>query len=247
MTMPNNNTLPPPDYLGGLDLGQMADFTALALLERAVTLGEKGEPVNHYAVRHLHRWPLRTPYPAIVADVVKLYAAPPLANSALVVDRTGVGVAVFDLLRAAAPKAWLNAAMITGGSQAGYTEDGSLSVPKRDLAGVLQVLLGTRRLQVAPTLPLAQVLASELGTFKVKININTGNESFEAWRERDHDDLVLAAALACWHGERHALFQRPKPIPNPPRRNPFADDYDRRESAQERLRARFERRGGRYR
>jgi hypothetical protein len=85
-----------------------------------------------------------------------------------------------------------------------------------------------------------------LGTFKVKININTGNESFEAWRERDHDDLVLAVALACWFGERHALFQRPKPIPNPPRRNPFADDYDRSESAQERLMARFTRREGRH-
>jgi hypothetical protein len=28
-----------------------------------------------------------------------------------------------------------------------------------------------------------------------------GNETFESWRERDHDDLVLSVALACWHGQ----------------------------------------------
>jgi hypothetical protein len=83
-----------------------------------------------------------------------------------------------------------------------HPEDGSWSVPKRELAGVLQVLLGTRRLQVAPALPLALVLGKELATFTAKINVATGSESFEAWRTRDHDDLVLAVALACWYAER---------------------------------------------
>jgi hypothetical protein len=63
-------------------------------------------------------------------------------------------------------------------------------------------LLGQRRLDVSPSLPLAQVLAREMQTFTVKINIATGNESFEAWRDSDHDDLVLAVATACWFGER---------------------------------------------
>lgn len=26
--------------------------------------------------------------------------------------------------------------------------------------------------------------------------------SYAAWREQEHDDLVLAVALACWWGER---------------------------------------------
>jgi hypothetical protein len=153
------------------------------------------------AVRHLRRWPLRTPYPAIVADVVKLYARPPLAGSVLTVDRTGAGVAVFDLLRAANPAAELVPITITGGAQASYA-DGCWSVPKREPAGTLQVLLGTRRLEVAPALPLAKVLAREMATFKVKINVATGSESFEAWRERDHDDLILSVALACWYASR---------------------------------------------
>ncbi|HVS39959.1 MAG TPA: hypothetical protein VMS17_30655 [Gemmataceae bacterium] len=26
-------------------------------------------------------------------------------------------------------------------------------------------------------------------------------ETFEDWREREHDDLVLSVALACWYGQ----------------------------------------------
>jgi len=40
-------------------------------------------------------------------------------------------------------------------------------------------------------------LARELETFQVKLT-EAGNETFESWRERDHDDLVLAVALVCW-------------------------------------------------
>jgi hypothetical protein len=81
-------------------------------------------------------------------------------------------------------------------------------------------LLGTRRLLVVPSLPLAAALTQEMSTFKVKVNSATGNESFESWREKDHDDLVLAVGLACWFGELHPPFQAPKAIPNP-RRHPL--------------------------
>ena len=43
-------------------------------------------------------------------------------------------------------------------------------------------------------------VARELGTFTVKIT-SSANETFEAWREREHDDLVLAVALATWGAE----------------------------------------------
>jgi hypothetical protein len=38
--------------------------------------------------------------------------------------------------------------------------------------------------------------------FKLKINITTGHDSYEAWREGEHDDLVLAAALAVWAADK---------------------------------------------
>jgi hypothetical protein len=40
----------------------------------------------------------------------------------------------------------------------------------------------------------------ELGTFTVRI-AEASNRPFEAWREKDHDDLVLAVALAFCAGE----------------------------------------------
>jgi hypothetical protein len=32
-----------------------------------------------------------------------------------------------------------------------------------------------------------------------KVNLATGHDSYEAWREEAHDDLVLAVSLACWY------------------------------------------------
>ena len=45
-------------------------------------------------------------------------------------------------------------------------------------------------------------LQRELQTFRVKVNALTAHESFEAWRERDHDDLMVAVACAIWWGEQ---------------------------------------------
>jgi hypothetical protein len=68
---------------------------------------------------------------------------------------------------------------------------------------LLETRIGrTRRLSFSRRLPMLDVLMEELKNFRVKINLATGHESFEAWRERDHDDLVLAVALGCWVGER---------------------------------------------
>jgi hypothetical protein len=50
-------------------------------------------------------------------------------------------------------------------------------------------------------LELAPVLATELLNFKVKVNIASGHDSYEVWRESIHDDLVLSVAMACWWGE----------------------------------------------
>jgi hypothetical protein len=183
-------------YFSGLDLGQQQDYTALAVAERTThpDPDRPGKTVWHFAVRHLHRWPLGTAYPAIVADVRALFAAPPLSGSALAVDQTGVGRPVVDLFRSAGIAASLRPVTITGG------EGGSGgTVAKKHLVGAVQVPLQARRLKVAESLPLAPVLAEELGLFRVKVTL-AANETFEAWRERDHDDLVLALGLALYVG-----------------------------------------------
>ncbi len=77
--------------------------------------------------------------------------------------------------------------------------------PKVELVGTLQVLLQTRRLRIADALPEAQILIRELETFRAVTRLVRA-ETVESWRQRDHDDLVLAVAVAAWLGEQ-ALLQ----------------------------------------
>jgi hypothetical protein len=195
---------PPPDHFLGLDLGQSADYTALAVLERRwVRQPESSTLVAHHAVRHLRRWPLGTSYITIVADVSKLVKQPPLSYPHLAIDQTGVGRAVVNMFSEAQPAAVLRPVLITAGHQISSGDDGAIHVPKKELASTLQALLQTRRLKIA-ALPEREVLVKELLAFRVRITV-AGNETFEAWRERDHDDLVLAVAMAAWLGERYGL------------------------------------------
>jgi hypothetical protein len=73
-----------------------------------------------------------------------------------------------------------------------------------------------RRLQIARRLTEAATLVRELQNFQVKITA-AANETFGAWRDGQHDDLVLAVALACWWSERVPPFEAPTVIQTPPR------------------------------
>jgi hypothetical protein len=185
-------------FLIGLDLGQSMDYSALVVMEQ--TLRPPAQPT--YAVRHLVRWPLDTAYPRIIQDVVGLLAWPPLVGrSELLADRTGCGAPVIDSLRQAGLT--LVAVSLHGGDTVSHTGL-NYRTPKRDVVGAVQVVLQQRRLHFAEALPLTAVLTQELLNFKVKIDPATAHDSYSAWRERDHDDLVLALALAVWWGEMQA-------------------------------------------
>jgi hypothetical protein len=76
----------------------------------------------------------------------------------------------------------------------------SCSVPKLILVSRLQALLHQGQLKIKRSLPEAEVLVRELQDFRVEYTAN-GNLTFNA-RQGQHDDLVLALAIACWraHG-----------------------------------------------
>jgi hypothetical protein len=191
-----------PVFVLGLDLGQSTDYTALAALEvvRGPDPARKGREANHYAVRHLERLKLGTPYPEMVEHVGKRTRAPELRGFSMAVDYTGVGRPVVDMLYAAALPVALCPILITSGNAVTQEKDGSYHVPKRHLVANLQVLLQSGRLKIARGHPEAAVLVKELAEYKVKITA-AANETFNA-REGQHDDLVLAVAMAAWLGER---------------------------------------------
>jgi len=187
-------------HIIGLDIGKNADPSALVVAERRQWPG-----MVDYEIRHAKRWKLGTPYtappgtPNVTDDVLTLLRSGMLLRPVLVVDATGVGAAVVDLLR------WkvdcqFRPVVITGGENSRRDgKTGNTHVPKKDLAGVLQAALGTRRLQFAGGLALLETIKKELAAFRIRVT-KSANEAFEA-AAGSHDDLVLALAMAVWLGE----------------------------------------------
>ena len=176
-------------FVVGVDLGQTADYTAITILEERER--------NSYDVRYLER--LRnTPYPSIVRRLDHLVKRLPEKPS-MAVDATGVGRPVIDMIRDANLPANVYPITLTGGDA--VTQDGmERHVPKRDVASTIAVLLQTGRLRIARGLRESETLLRELLNFRVKISLS-GHDTYEAWREQEHDDLVLAVGLAAWFFE----------------------------------------------
>src|SRR5215210_1860972 len=227
-------------YFLGLDLGQAQDYSALAILEEQLYIGQPwanevlyqddyerglsagwvppsalspyrvgealalshqyGRPAEApLAVRHLQRFELGTKYTDVVDRVATLVRSEPLRHmpAVLLVDKTGVGAAVLDSFT----HAGIGAVAVTlhGGSSVNRDpQRAGFRVPKRDLVTVTQVLLQNGQLKVAAGLPEAETLKKELLNFRVKIDPKTAHDSYEHWREGDHDDLVLAVSMAAW-------------------------------------------------
>ncbi len=220
----------------GVDLGQQRDYTAICVVERHhvpngamynahyrthnAEVYAARQPVRvEYRLRHLERPQLGTPYPDQVARIVELVKAIG-GELAVVVDATGVGLPVTEMLWSRLGKELEGTdtivtpcnVTITGGDSV-TRGAGGLRVPKRDLISAPLVLMQNEQLKIAEGLALRDTLVKELLSFRVKINIATAHDSYEAWREGDHDDLVLSVALACWAGERYVekLDSVPRP------------------------------------
>ena len=157
-------------------------------------------------MRHIQRWELGTPYDAVVDSVGELLHTPELRDALLLLDRTGVGGAVADLFaqayrRGELGRFWpLPVTLTAGFSQRGGARGyGNTTAHKGDLVQRLYTLFEGGRIKIPIGLPLAEQLTNEMRAFRPKQSARTGNLSFEAEHESDHDDLVIALALAVWY------------------------------------------------
>ena len=190
-------------YLVGLDLGQAQDYTALIILE------QHGAAPAHYNLRFIKRFPLRTSYQKIMDSVTRMLKSKEFDAhpSALIIDATGVGAPVVDMFQRA--KVRPVAVTITCGFEVTPVSGREFRVPKRDLVSTLRLLFDDQRLQIAEGLPDAKVLVDELLNFRLKVS-DAGHDTYEPWREGEHDDLVLATALAAWYGESQVRRSQPE-------------------------------------
>ena len=195
----------------GLDLGQRHDPTAIAIIEKLELAQAWQTTVFHsLRVRHLERVPLGTPYPGVVARVREIVKK--LGCCALTVDGTGVGAPVVDMLRQARLGCEIAAVTITGGERQRNTGASAWSVPKRDLLALVQVLLERDELRLAKGLrelgPLIRELTDVRSTTRASRRERLGADGCG-----EHDDLVIALALACWRARRRQNGHGQAPLP----------------------------------
>ena len=183
-----------------VDLGQANDYTAISLIERIIrgngVLGpdKRGERVLN--LRHLER--VRgVEYPAVVDRIKEIYLSRPLLDQikAVVIDYTGLGRPVYDMMRQAGFYWSLNAISITGGQDANqdYTH---YNVPKRELVSSLQIELQNNRLKIAKGLKEANNLIEELSNFQTAISAS-GHDTYNG-ANGVHDDIVMSVAMGVW-------------------------------------------------
>jgi len=190
----------------GLDLGQRADHSALALLELCVPptgprdpfTGQLVRPIRLH-LRYLQRYALGQSYPKLAQRVREFLLQPELRNAplTLTVDATGPGLPFLDFFTVQPIPARLIKLMITAGGAPHYTS-GYYHVSRRHLVSNLGSLLQHGALRLSPKLAEIQTLRAELMSLQHNAR-STG----------PHDDLALAVALAAWqaaHEHRHQLL-----------------------------------------
>lgn len=201
-------------YSIAVDLGTQSDFTVISVWKRVQKYGkrerlpgtyegmqERPPLINEYHLVYLERPDLRTPYPEIADLIYRIVRQPKMAgNSSLIVDATGVGLPVIQMMRenGLSPIPLT----ITGGYTVTQSEaTGGYGVPKRDLVQALNAVLQTGRLKVPKRIKFADQLEKELISFKMRQKTERHTQ-FEADKESTHDDFVMSFAMNAWWMER---------------------------------------------
>ena len=186
----------------GMDLGQRQDYTAIAVVERRDAMrAYQPTSLHSIALRHVERLALGTPYAAVVQRVRAIVQSHELrGDCSLTVDATGLGAPVMEMLREARLGCEICAVTITGGARENSTGAG-ISVPKRDLIAEVQTRLERGELRIARDLRGARMLLRELMDVQARAKSN-GGMRVGADGSGEHDDLVIALALACWKAKR---------------------------------------------
>jgi hypothetical protein len=149
-----------------------------------------------FAVRGLLRLPLGVDYVEQAGRLRQLMLRPPISDQAdLVLDDTGVGAAVGDVVIAAGNLKPVRV-ILTAGMQITRLGHRRYAVPKLAVVSNLDAQLNTGAMVFADDLAEREALRDELSNFQRHVTA-AGRSIFEA-RGGKHDDIVLAIGLATW-------------------------------------------------
>ena len=182
-------------FIISLDPAQLRDWSALAVVDMHYQPDKKRFGYSLVAMARKQG----LPYDQIVDWVARIYHKPEFNADVppeLVIDSTGVGVAVRDMLLAKGlrPKA----ITITAGEA--YSQVGSsFHVGKARLIGTFLGAFDGGKVAVNPSMPIWPQLEKEMLAYRAEISAQ-GRAKFEA-EEGEHDDMIFALAQAIWYGE----------------------------------------------
>ncbi len=198
----------------GIDVGKQADPTAIVIARPSIR-----EDRQHFVVPYLSRLAIGTPYPDIARRAAEIIRGverklvweiseqrgvpaylPEVSDWArnsiwVLVDSTGVGAPVVDLLRELVPGIKLCAVLFTHGEHCSVTwraAEGTMG--KGYLVSRLQVLIQAGRVHL-PKGEESDVLVDELRNYEMSIS-EKGTDTYGAFKVGTHDDLVTALGLA---------------------------------------------------
>ncbi len=218
-------------YIVSVDLGKEQDYTAITVSE-VITLDKFvrnmadlhfGTPGRHQfdsvlRCSYMERPVLGTPYADVIGRVKAVCNRIPVKDDhVLLVDKTGVGNPVVEWLEREGLKPL--PITITGGNTMTAHDTGGFGVPKVDIAMAMRVATNEGRFKVVKGLgmrkgrngemegeDLSAAYVKEASAFVEKIT-KSGNASYEAWRERDHDDIIMSLGMAVWWFLRESPFR----------------------------------------
>jgi hypothetical protein len=206
------------EFIVGCDLGKSIDSTAIAILHHTLSgTGEwlANEPAQFWRekairrldVRHVERFPLGVNYVIQAHRIREILTREPLKNGRtwLVVDQSGVGAGVVDLMEASGLRP-IRLQITAGAEQS--REGRTWRVAKQILISKLEAAMHSKELQIAAGLAESGALRDELRDFQ-RHTTATGANTWSA-RAGKHDDIVLAVSYAVWwSSNRNEVFQGP--------------------------------------
>lgn len=189
-------------YCVGIDLGQKWDPTAIAVVE---------VPYNqsYRFAKYLKRLPLGLLYADVTTKVKRLdeqlrAGAREKGLSCLItyiLDSTGVGEGVSEMVIKALPNADIRKCYLTGGIDP--KEDGiQIKLPKTQLVSTLIALFDDGRVKLPKSSKEIEAMVEELLNYKIHVS-EEGHDQYGAFKIGTHDDLVTALGLACWYAEHY--------------------------------------------
>lgn len=209
-------------YTISVDIAKRRDFTAIQIYRDTPEL-IKGDPNANAPDKIFHFQDLVYQYKVqditysdLISVIVRLLQDKKLSyNNDLIVDGTGVGQAVVDLMRDNGLRPIPIVA--TGGGQARpiYADAGKVfsgsngstfglrilrewHVPKVDMVQAGQVAMERHLVRIAPNVAFLDDFRKQLGNFKGKFNEMTKYTSYNAEDDNIHDDFITAYLQAMW-------------------------------------------------